>query len=179
MHTPAQDRTMRQDALYRDAAAAYDGALKRLARAYERDAALREELLQDIHLALWQSFAGFDGRCSLRTWIYRVAHNVASTHILRRRPGRAVFLTLDDVPELPDTAEHDSTGDARQAVQRLLALIERLKPVERQVILLYLEGFEAAEIAEVVGTSASAVVTRIHRIKQILKRRFGKGAGHE
>jgi RNA polymerase sigma-70 factor (ECF subfamily) len=59
----------RQDGLYAEAAASYGTALERLARAYERDADRRLDLLQEVHMALWRSFASFDGRCSLRTWV--------------------------------------------------------------------------------------------------------------
>jgi DNA-directed RNA polymerase specialized sigma24 family protein len=45
-----------------------------LVRGYEADPGRRQDLLQDIHIALWRSFAVFDERCSLRTWVYRVAH---------------------------------------------------------------------------------------------------------
>ena len=54
--------------LYEEAAATFGAALGRLARAYEADPEKRRDLLQEIHLALWRSFEGFDGRCSLRTW---------------------------------------------------------------------------------------------------------------
>jgi RNA polymerase sigma-70 factor, ECF subfamily len=74
-----------QDQLYQDAAAIYGAALERLARAYEADPEMRRDLVQDIHIALWRSLEGFDGRCSLRTWVYRVAHNVGASHILRQR----------------------------------------------------------------------------------------------
>ena len=63
----------KQDGLYEQASAEHSPAIARLARAYEADADKRAELRQEIHIALWRSFAGFDGRCSLRTWVYRVA----------------------------------------------------------------------------------------------------------
>ncbi|MEI8703490.1 RNA polymerase sigma factor [Mesorhizobium sp. ISC15] len=65
------------------------GALARLAAAYEADPAERQDLVQDIHLQLWRSLKSFDGRCSLRTWVYRVAYNVAADHVgrARRRKG--------------------------------------------------------------------------------------------
>ena len=67
------------------AAAQYGSALERLARGYEGDPDRRRDLLQEIHIVLWRSFDRFDGRCSLRTWVYRVAHNAATSLVLRRR----------------------------------------------------------------------------------------------
>lgn len=161
----------RQNAYYRQAAAQYTPALERLARAYEADGDLRRDLLQDIHLALWRSFAGFDGKCALRTWTYRVAHNVAATHVVqRRRAARLMSLEeMDDTPD-PDNPE-GMTGD-RQVLDRLMILIRTLKAPDSQVILLYLEEFDAAAIAEITGLSPGNVATRIHRIKALLARRF-------
>jgi RNA polymerase sigma factor (sigma-70 family) len=64
-----------QDALYQEIYLSYCTALERLARAYEADQESCRDLLQEIHIALWRSLTGFDQRCSLRTWVYRVAHN--------------------------------------------------------------------------------------------------------
>ena len=58
----------------------------------------------------------------------------------------------------------------------LLDLIHRLKPLDRQVTLLYLEGEAAGAIAEVTGLSASNVATKIHRIKRVLKEKYLDGA---
>jgi RNA polymerase sigma-70 factor, ECF subfamily len=74
-----------QDNLYKEAADQYGSVLERLARAYEADAEKRRDLLQDIHFQLWRSFQRFDARCSVRTWVYRVAHNVAASHVIRER----------------------------------------------------------------------------------------------
>jgi len=172
-------QTPTQDGLYREAAEAYGSALERLARAYEADSELRRDLLQDIHIALWRSFAGFNGRCSLRTWVYRVAHNVGASHIIhRRRAKTATLVGLEELESMPDPGPGASAPDRRDDLQRLLELIQRLKPLERQVILSYLEGLDAASIAEITGISAANVATRIHRIKRILARWFQEGGPH-
>lgn len=54
-------------------------------------------------------------------------------------------------------------------------LIYRLKPHDRQIILLYLEGIDAASIGEITGFSSSNIATKIHRIKNVLKREFHEG----
>jgi RNA polymerase sigma-70 factor (ECF subfamily) len=165
-----------QDELYREAMRAHGAALERLARAYQADPDRRQDLLQEIHLALWRSFARFDGRCSTRTWLYRVAHNVAATHVLEdRRMKSRQLLSLDELDALRDSGDTAQTADRRMALDRLLVLIEQLKPLDRQVVLMFLEGESAAEIAEVTGISAGNVATKIHRIKTILARRFKEG----
>jgi RNA polymerase sigma-70 factor (ECF subfamily) len=164
---------MTQDEQYLQAIAEFGPALVRLARAYEQDSDQRRDLLQDVHLALWRSFAGFAGQCSLRTWVYRVAHNTAISARSRRRRARLASLEeLADIPA-PDDPE-DAVGSAR-VLERLQILIRRLTPPDDQVMLLYLEDQDAASIAEITGLSAGAVATRIHRIKQLLSSRFHQG----
>jgi RNA polymerase sigma-70 factor, ECF subfamily len=120
-----------QDEQYEAASAQYGEALKRLAQAYEADANKRLDLLQEIHIALWRSFAKFQERCSLRTWVYRVAHNAAASHVLR------------------------------------------------QLMVLYLEGMDAASMADITGISPAHVRVQIHRIKNILSERFHEAIDHE
>jgi RNA polymerase sigma-70 factor, ECF subfamily len=161
-----------QDQLYAEAAATYGAALSRLARAYETDAERSRDLLQDIHVALWQSLSRFEGRCSMRTWVYRVAHNVATSQVIRRRASTPTLVGLEELEEAPVVSDTGEALDAQRALERLQALVHRLKPLDRQLMLLYLEGIDAASIGEVTGLSAGNVATKIHRIKAILVRRF-------
>jgi RNA polymerase sigma-70 factor (ECF subfamily) len=164
-----------RDALYEQAAHEYGAALQRLARAYEADADRRQDLLQDIHIALWRSLSTFDGRCSLRTWVYRVAHNVATSAVIRRRAHSPTWLTLDEIASPPDAYDGERAFNRQHALDRLYALIYTLKPADRQVILMYLEGLDAASIGEISGMSPGNVATKVHRIKQVLARRFRAG----
>jgi RNA polymerase sigma-70 factor (ECF subfamily) len=91
-----QETRASQDELYQRVVSEYGAALGRLAYAYEADSDRRRDLVQEIHLALWRSFAIFGERCSLRTWVYRVAHNVATSHVIRQsRINGPTFLTLE------------------------------------------------------------------------------------
>lgn len=173
MHRPAG----RAERLYREVAAEYGGALERLAHAYEPDADRRRDLLQEIHIALWRSLARFEGRCSMRTWVYRVAHNVATTHVIRPKAHTPAFVTIDEAESLAVATDEDAVIDRGRVLDRLHALIQQLRPTDRQVMLLYLEELDAATIAEVTGLSAGSVATRVHRIKQLLAARFHAGGG--
>lgn len=169
----------KQDELYQEIYLSYGAALERLARAYEADQESCRDLLQEIHIALWRSLTGFDQRCSLRTWVYRVAHNVATSHVIQdRRAKSRTFVGLDELDVDPDGNDAESAADRQRALGRLLALIQLLNPIDRQVILLYLEDLDAASIAEITGISARNVATKIHRIKKILVRRFHEGGRH-
>ncbi len=167
-----------QDERYARAAATFGPALERLSRAYEADPDHRQDLLQEIHLAVWRSFGRYDGRCSERTWVYRVAHNVATSHMLKRRRLRAAtLLTLDELAAHSDPLQPNPEAEAgdRQAVARLTALVQTLAPGDRQIVLLYLEGLEAAAIGEVCGLTPGAVATKLHRLKAVLANRFNTG----
>jgi len=162
-----------QDERYRGAAAEYGGAVERLARAYECDPDWRRDLLQEIHLALWRSFAGWEERCSVRTWVYRVAHNAAMSYVMRQRRRNAhVLVSLEELEATPDGVSAEAAAGQRAALDRLLGLVQQLKPLDRQVILGYLEGLDAASIGEITGLAPGNVATKIHRIKNLLSRQF-------
>lgn len=161
-----------QDDLYGEALDQFGPALERLARAYEADPEKRRDLSQDIHFQLWRSFPNFNGRCSIRTWVYRVAHRVAISHIVRERRTFSKLVSLEDIEAFPDKADAQIAADRRMDLNRLSALIKRLKPLDRQVIVSYLEGLDAGSIGEVTGLSPANVAMRIHRIKNILTKRF-------
>jgi RNA polymerase sigma-70 factor (ECF subfamily) len=163
---------------YAEAARVFGGALERLAAAYERDPETRRDLLQDIHVALWRSLARYDGRCSLRTWVYRVAHNTAISRVIRPQATAPTLVAMEDLDSIAEAGDGEQTLDRRRALDRLYALIQRLRPLDRQVMLLYLEEEDAASIAEITGLSAANVFTKVSRIKRILVRQFHQGGHH-
>jgi RNA polymerase sigma-70 factor (ECF subfamily) len=157
------------DELYFHCATEFGPAMERLASAYEADTTSRQDLLQEIHAALWRSLHSFDNRCALRTWVYRVAHNTAASHV--RRAIRHDWVSLEEAQSLPCSYD----PDRRLVLERLMDLIQQLRPLDRQVILLYLEGQDATSIAEITGLSAANVAAKICRVKTILARRFHEG----
>lgn len=171
---------LRQDNQFEEAIALHGAALERLARAYEADAETRRDLLQEIHIALWKSLGSFGNRCSLRTWVYRVAHNTAASHVAERmRMKKQIFVGIDELLFLPDRAGGDEAAGQSDALGRVYELIHQLNPLDRQVMLAYLEGMDAASTSEITGLSASNVATKIHRIKHVLKSRFQEGGRDE
>ena len=82
------------------------------------------------------------------------------------------LLSLDEVDERPDESDFERDADRRMSMDRWLGLIHRLKPLDRQVVLLYLEGLDAASIGEVTGSSPGGIATKIHRLKKLLTRQF-------
>jgi len=167
-----------QDSLYDEAADTFGSSLDRLARAYELDPEMRRDLLQEIHFQLWRSFAQFDRRCSLRTWVYRVAHNVATGHVIRQRRIRDRLVSIEAIEAMPDSDHGELAGTEAEALGHLSTLIQRLRPLDRQIIVSYLEGMDASSIGELTGLSPANVATKIHRIKNALRRWFGEGGFH-
>jgi RNA polymerase sigma-70 factor (ECF subfamily) len=165
-----------RDALFERVAADYAAPIARLAAAHEADPSQRQDLLQEIHLALWRSLPSFAGRCSLRTWVYRVAHNVAASHVLRRvRRGDRHLVDLDDVEIPAEGPEAGELLDEARMLARIHELVQRLKPTDREVFVLYLEGLGVEDIAEIAGLSLTNTGTKIHRIKRLLSEQLAPG----
>ena len=111
-------------------------ALGRLAGSYAGSTGEREDLLQEIALALWQALPRFRGESSERTFLFRIAHNHCIDHITRRRP-MASLQELELDPE--DGARSvESTLTQEQESARLMAAVRRLPLIQRQVVILAL-----------------------------------------
>lgn len=159
----------KRDERFSQALREFGAPLQRLARAYEADAEKRRDLSQEIHLQLWRSLEHYDSRCSLRTWAYRVAHNTAASYLIRERRNSSTLVTLEELEQLP---AGPTTADKTLNLARLAKLIQDLKPLDRQIIVSYLEDLDAASIADITGLSPANVSMRVHRIKNILAKRF-------
>jgi RNA polymerase sigma factor (sigma-70 family) len=144
----------------------YDAAMRRLARAYTNGGADAEDLVQEILFAVWRALPSFRGESSERTWIYRIAHNVALTRVTRtRRLGKveAPIAELDHAPDSRVGPESGLIDDERHRM--LLNAIQKLDLVNRQILLLHLEGMSYGEIEEVSGFSQTVIATRLTRTR--------------
>ncbi len=83
-----------------------------------------------------------------------------------------------EIENMPTTDRSHLAADQNQALDRISLLIQRLKPIDRQIIVSYLEGLDANSTAEITGLSAANVAMKVHRIKNVLKRWFHEGASH-
>ena len=104
--------------------------------------------------------------------MYRVAHNAAMSHGIRRWAKAPPLLSLDELDERPDESDLERDANRRLSMDRLLGSIHRLKPLDRQIVLLYLEGLDAVSIGEVTGSSPGSIATKVHRLKKLLTRQF-------
>jgi RNA polymerase sigma-70 factor (ECF subfamily) len=145
--------------------AEHGAAIARVAASYARTAGDRDDLYQEIAVALWQALPSFRGECSERTFVFRVAHNRAISYLARRR-------IHDPLPENerdrgPDPETEYLRGQRSEA---LLRAVRRLPIAYRQVVTLVLEGLEYAEAAEVLGISENNVGVRMNRGRQMLRK---------
>jgi len=85
------------------------------------------------------------------------------------------FVTLAEIETRAGLEDIEISTDRQKSLTRLLALIQRLEPVDRQLILGYLEGIDAESMGEITGLSSANVWTKLHRIKSILTREFHAG----
>jgi RNA polymerase sigma-70 factor (ECF subfamily) len=142
----------------------YGAALRRLVGAYERDLQERDDLMQDIALAIWRALPSFRGDSSERTFIYRIAHNRALSHRSRAMRRGTVIDYAASIEEVAD--EHTSPSTELELAERrsnLMRCVRRLSPLLRQAIVLSLEGLSNSEIAEVLGTTSPTVAVRLTR----------------
>ena len=97
---------------------------------------------------------------------------------MRERRIFSNLVSLEELETLPEKGRAQFAPDQRINLERLSLLIRQLKPLDRQVIISYLEDMDAASIGEITGLSSANVAMRIHRIKNILARRFHEGGSH-
>jgi len=148
----------------------YEPALRRLASAYAAQQADREDLFQDIAVGLWQAIPSFRGDASERTWLYRIAHNVAITSSTRQRTRGRKEEPMPEAFDAPSAAI-SSEQEVLLAEKRALLLdgIRGLSALDRQIALLHLEGLNHAQIEEISGMSQSAIASRLSRLRDKLK----------
>jgi RNA polymerase sigma-70 factor (ECF subfamily) len=147
-------------------------ALGRLAGSYTRTSTEREDLLQDIALALWQALPRFRGDSSERTFLFRIAHNHCIDAITRRRPMASLQELELDPPDAATPIE--ARLHAQQDSARLMDAVRQLPLIQRQVVVLALEDMEYAEIAAVLGITENNVGVRLNRARATLRKLMGE-----
>lgn len=134
----------------------------------------REDLMQELLIALWKSIPAFRGECSAPTFIYRVCHHAALTwtRARRNRERRMERYRTTSEEALEASRPPDAmAGNVRTnavLLEQLYAAIRRLPDVDRSLILLALDGLSYREMAEVHGIGESNVGVRLHRARQRL-----------
>ncbi len=148
------------------------GIVFKIAGSYAHGPEDRADLAQDIAAQLWHAWPKYDPARSVTTWMYRIALNVAISHLRHRQlRQRHDALPLDET--LHDVADGNAVDpENEQGVRLLRDFIARQPPLDRALLLLYLEDRSQREIAEILGITESNVSTKIGRLKQRIRDAF-------
>ena len=142
--------------------------LFKVANTYAWNAHDRADLGQEIAAQLWHAFASYDPQRSFSTWMYRIALNVGISHVRSQSQRDRHTVPLDET--LHDTAdERGADIESDERVRALQRVIAGLDPLNRALLLLYLEDRSAREIGEILGLGESNVTTKISRLKQRIR----------
>ena len=141
----------------------------KICNSYCRNVADREDLAQEIIYQLWKSWSSFNSSVKLSTWIYRIALNVAISFYRKESKTGNVVLMGDHLIEIIDENLEEGLQTNLNALQKF---INELKPLDKALMILYLEEKSHKEMAEIIGISSTNVATKIGRIKEQLKHKF-------
>lgn len=147
------------------------GIIHKVCNVYFYDNLEKEDYIQEIILELWKAFPNFEGQSKFSTWMYRVALNTA-IDILRKENARPrpIGLSGQEFDLQDNQANEISTHQ-----DKLYRAINLLSPIEKAIIILYLEDYSYKEISEIVGISETYTGVKINRIKVELQKRINNG----
>lgn len=147
----------------------HKGIIFKVANSYCQDASQRDDLIQEIILQLWLSIENYDNSYKWSTWIYRIALNTSISFYRKNRTRNERTLKLSPVMDMATESE-----DSREEEDLILLrqFIRELREIDRALILLYLDGLQSKEIAEIISISQTNVTSRISRIKKKLLLKF-------
>ena len=147
----------------------YKKLIIKVASAYCKNPEERKDLVQDIIVQLWKSYPKYNKKFALSTWTYRIALNTSISFLRKestRKKTRHSYLQKVNLVEWEESTEID------ERLEHLYRFIGLLKPFDRAVVILHLEGCSNKEIAEIMGLSTTNVSTKLNRIREKLKSYF-------
>jgi RNA polymerase sigma factor (sigma-70 family) len=144
------------------------GIIFKVCNAYCANISNREDLAQEIIYNLWKSLYNYDNRYNFSTWMYKVALNVAISFYRKQKNIAPIIPLAKDELEIEDKGVHDETETNSRLLQQF---ITELKPLDKALMLLYIDGKSYTEIAGALGISETNTATKINRIKNSLKQK--------
>lgn len=180
--TPAPmdaDQTRSDQARFAALLDTHRGIVFKVANAYCRHPEDRRDLAQEIAVQLWRAWPGYDPQRPFSTWMYRIALNVAISHV--RGATRSPFVPLDESHEdHPALAieDHSARHEDDERIRALHAVIDRQSPLDRALLLLWLDERNQREIADVLGITESNVSTKLNRLKQRIREKLAESDFH-
>lgn len=154
---------------------AHGASISRTARSYAKTTHERQDLEQDIALAIWRALPSFREECAERTFVLRIAHNQALSLLTRRRARPPTADIPEDAPA--DELDPEALAGLSQRMRAVFQAIHRLPVSHRQVLVLSLEGLVHEEIGDVMGISPGNVAVRVNRARAELRKLLGGNDG--
>lgn len=142
---------------------AHDAMIRRLCRGYASSEEELKDLHQDTLTNIWQGLTRYNGESSLKTWVYRVTLNSCVSN-LRNRYRKPSTMSLETVADVAD-----SSGDQQTDIRELYESIGRLGPIDKALVMMWLDEYSYDEMAGMTGLSRSNVAIRLHRAKGRLR----------
>lgn len=145
----------------------YIGIIVKIVNVYTPIGEDKKDLMGDIIFELWNSYPKFRKDSKVSTWLYRVALNTALKTKRKKDNNKLLF-----VEELIifEKGSFDDNLDSKSEIELMYKCIEKLTPINKAIILLYLEDKSNDEIAEITNFTRTNVSTRLNRIKEQLKK---------
>lgn len=147
----------------------YGDMISRICYGYCRSAEELEDLRQDVYVNLWQGIEKFNGDSSLKTWVYRVALNTCVSS-LRSRSRRCVTVPIDSLSD--GAGGFDDSDERHELITMLYKCIDGLSPLDKAIVMMWLDGMSYDEIADTAGMTRNTVATRLRRAKEKIKNAF-------
>jgi RNA polymerase sigma-70 factor (ECF subfamily) len=147
-------------------------AIRRTCRGFERSPSRQEELQQDVLVEVWRALPRLESAAAARSWVLRIAHNVALKHVRYEAPRSAAAPVLPVEGACPAPAADEALDQARRRA-RLAAAVHALPALDRSLVLLWLEGLDHRALAEATGLSPTNARTRLSRARARLRTTLG------
>ncbi|PRY53308.1 RNA polymerase sigma-70 factor (ECF subfamily) [Arcticibacter pallidicorallinus] len=141
------------------------GIAHKVCNLYFNDSQDREDLIQEMLYQLWRGYPGFQGNAKFSTWMYKVCLNTALTNLRRSKRTKSESIS-DAHNQIPD----ESTGEQERDISMLHKLLDKLSPLNKSIVLLYLEDLQYDEISGITGLSRANISVRLVRIKNELRK---------
>lgn len=148
---------------FADCVNVHDAMIRRICLGYANTSQDLEDLYQDVLINIWRGLPAFRADSSMRTWVYRIALNTCVS-TLRIRSRQPLQTSLDEVLLVPD-----QSNEKKEAVKYLYECIATLGPIDKAIVMMWLDEYSYEEIADTIGLKRNNVATRLHRAKERLK----------
>jgi RNA polymerase sigma-70 factor, ECF subfamily len=151
------------------------GIIRKVAATYTGSRADRMDLMQEISLQLWKAWPRYSPERPFSTWMYRIALNVGISFLRSATRPHRQTVPLEETEV--DVADETATPETDERVAELQRVIADLEPLNRALLLLYLDDRSYREIASILGITETNVATKISRLKERVRKQMTQTTG--